>query len=124
MDKKQLQSQARVLRNKRFGNRLNLNPPTVRAGVVKFNKPVERKNAGVNLQPPTAAQVARLRAEKFAEQRRQLMALKDRKNPTQSENKIQAFELTAGDQTENAKSGNKRKTKTKKGCSSCRRKSK
>lgn len=121
MDKKQLQSQARVLRNKRFGNRLNLNPPTVRAGVVKFNKPVERKTTGINLQPPTAAQVARMRAEKFAEQRRQLMALKDRKNPAQSENKIQAFELTSG-QPENAKSGNKRKPK--KGCSSCRRKGK
>lgn len=98
------QSQLNVLRNKRTGNN---NPPARSGSVVRFVKPVERKNDGVNLNPPSAASVRRARAEKLLEQRKELLALKSQ--PSKQQNIVN-----------NDKKDPKKKSQ--KGCSSCRRK--
>lgn len=99
-----MQLQAKLLRDKRLAGRSNT--PVVSDGVVKFNKPVLRPNNTV-INPPTAAQIRRARAEKLAEQRRQLALLKQQNTPQKPN--TETFE-------------SKKTKKPNKGCSSCRRK--
>lgn len=108
MDRK---SQAKVLRDKQFGNKAKINPPVIQNGVVKFSKPVERKVDPIKLLPPTVAQLRKLRAEKIAEQRKQMIEERNKKMGI-----TQTFQLM------NASTADKKKTK--KGCSTCRRKGK
>lgn len=125
MDKKQFEAQAKVLSNKRqSGQRpVNMNPPTVSGGVVRFQKPVERKQVA-NINPPSPAQIRRMKAEKIAEQRKQVMMINKNKNPT-AVNNVQVFQMfgnNAAIQNDATKKDDKKKPPPKKkGCSGCTR---
>lgn len=74
VDRKKLQKQARVLRNKRLSNRRIKTTTTVKKGVVKVDGPLSTKPKETSqLAPPSKAEIQRARHERILAQRKQLL---------------------------------------------------
>lgn len=77
MDKKKLEKQAQVLRNKRMARTTNRAKPIQTKGHVQLPKPVPRKPKSVNMNPPAASDVRRMKAERLLEQRKNIQARRE-----------------------------------------------
>lgn len=77
MDRKRLEKQAQVLRNKRMARTTARVTPVQTKGHVRLPKPVPRKARDVNMNPPAAATLRRIKAEQALEQRKNIQARRE-----------------------------------------------
>ena len=77
MDRKKMLQQAQILRNKRSARNSRKTVALNTKGFVKLSTPLPKKAKDVNFNPPAAAEVRRLRAERILEQRKSIQERRD-----------------------------------------------
>lgn len=85
MDRKKMEKQAQVLRNKRMAGMARRTPPSNTKGHVRLINPLPRKPKDVDMNPPAAASVRRMKAERLLQQRKNIQARREGDKPVNNE---------------------------------------